>query len=109
VRALFFLALAACSGSGAVPVDAPGGGDASTAVPDAPGSDAPIVLDAPSSGDAGIGGLGAICAGAPDGAVAVACAPGLACCYPCGIPGCASRCAEPCDAGYCPGGCPLIP
>ena len=108
MRALFALALAACSGGGEVRVDAPGSGDATTVVPDAPGNDAPTV-DAPMSGDAGIGGLGAICAGAPDGAVAVACAPGLACCYPCGIPGCASRCAVPCDAGSCAGGCPLIP
>jgi hypothetical protein len=103
MRALLALALAACSASGAVTVDAPGGGDATIVVPDAPASDAPTVLDAPG------GGVGAICAGAPDGTVAVACAPGLACCYPCGIPGCASRCAVPCDAGSCAGGCPLIP
>jgi hypothetical protein len=32
------------------------------------------------------------------------CAPGLLCCYPCGIPGCMNRCTEPMN-----GRCPLVP
>lgn len=57
---------------------------------------------ASSGGDdaAGTGGPGAICALGeqntdPD-AVAVTCAEGLRCCYPCGIPGCDSVCMEDC-------------
>lgn len=37
------------------------------------------------------------------------CAPGLVCCYPCGIPDCADRCTTPCDrdGGACQeNGCP---
>ncbi|MBK8173408.1 MAG: hypothetical protein IPK60_24165 [Sandaracinaceae bacterium] len=40
------------------------------------------------------------------------CAPGLACCYPCGIPGCMNTCATPCEPGSpgCGGGgCLLLP
>ena len=44
-------------------------------------------------------------------AAGLACAPGLACCYPCGIPGCSNRCQTPCPAGSpgCFNGCPLVP
>ena len=39
-----------------------------------------------------------------------ACAQGLVCCYPCGIPGCQYRCQTPCAAGpACINGCPLLP
>ena len=40
---------------------------------------------------------------------ALACAPGLVCCYPCGIPDCVDRCITPCTPGSgcqesgCPG------
>lgn len=38
------------------------------------------------------------------------CAAGLACCYPCGIPGCKDQCTMPCmDGPGCSGGCPLLP
>lgn len=39
------------------------------------------------------------------------CDTGLVCCYPCGIPGCESRCTVPCSAGTpgCFGGCFLFP
>ena len=30
------------------------------------------------------------------------CPPGLKCCYPCGIPGCENRCAQPSQDGHCP-------
>lgn len=30
------------------------------------------------------------------------CAAGLACCYPCGIPGCENRCSRPASDGHCP-------
>ena len=71
-------------------------------------SSAALVADAPESlVDGGAGAVGAICAGAPDSAVAVTCAPGLACCYPCGIPGCANQCEPTCHTGDpgCAGGC----
>lgn len=39
------------------------------------------------------------------------CAPGLVCCYPCGIPDCDWKCQEPCDAEevWCADGCPMVP
>jgi hypothetical protein len=39
------------------------------------------------------------------------CSDGLACCYPCGVPGCERICTVPCDRGepYCFGGCYLYP
>ena len=41
-----------------------------------------------------------------EGAVARPCAPGLRCCYPCGIPGCENKCIKP-DPGT--NMCPLFP
>lgn len=40
-----------------------------------------------------------------------ACSTGLACCYPCGIPGCTNTCTPACAAGSpgCFGGCYLFP
>ena len=38
-----------------------------------------------------------------------ACAPNLACCYPCGIPNCNYLCRIPCMGPGCVNGCPLIP
>ncbi len=38
-----------------------------------------------------------------------ACATGLVCCYPCGIPGCQDKCAVPCTGAGCNGGCPMLP
>ena len=45
------------------------------------------------------------------GAEGSICRPGLACCYPCGIPGCDWECTEPCDAGQggCVDGCMMYP
>lgn len=43
---------------------------------------------------------------------ALACVGGEVCCYPCGIPGCASVCQPPCtpgSPGCAGGGCPLFP
>lgn len=37
------------------------------------------------------------------------CAAGLACCYPCGIPGCKNKCQVPCTGPGCPNGCMAIP
>ena len=39
------------------------------------------------------------------------CAPGLECCYPCGIQGCDFVCTVPCDESepWCAGGCPQYP
>ncbi len=39
------------------------------------------------------------------------CAPGLACCYPCGIQGCENRCEPICDDSQpgCSGGCWMYP
>ena len=39
------------------------------------------------------------------------CKPDLVCCYPCGIPDCQWKCAEPCDEDevWCAGGCPMLP
>lgn len=59
--------------------------------------------------DAGIdGGLGD---GAPCDPSADGCGPGLACCYPCGIPGCAYACEPACSSGDpgCFDGCLLRP
>jgi hypothetical protein len=42
-----------------------------------------------------------VCEGMPD-----ACAPGLLCCYPCGIPGCQNQCMQP-DPNT--NMCPLFP
>lgn len=49
--------------------------------------------------------------GDPCGTGTPGCADGLACCYPCGIPGCQFTCQEPCDPAepWCTGGCPLLP
>lgn len=39
-----------------------------------------------------------------------ACAGNLACCYPCGVPGCDWQCTPPCDPGPgCANGCRLLP
>ncbi len=37
------------------------------------------------------------------------CAPGLSCCYPCGIEGCDFICMPSCYDEWCSGGCPLVP
>jgi len=37
------------------------------------------------------------------------CQAGLACCYPCGHPGCEYLCQTPCHGGGCVNGCLLIP
>ena len=39
------------------------------------------------------------------------CLPDLVCCYPCGIPGCAFKCQEPCEDNevWCADGCPMLP
>jgi hypothetical protein len=44
----------------------------------------------------------------PDGGQ---CKPELACCYPCGIPGCLFTCSTPCDGSepWCADGCPMVP
>jgi hypothetical protein len=44
----------------------------------------------------------------PDGGE---CKSGLACCYPCGIPGCMFTCSLPCDPEepWCSGGCAMVP
>jgi len=55
----------------------------------------------------GLGGNGDPCGQSANGR---SCAQGLACCYPCGIPGCVYRCQTPCAAGPgCVNGCLLIP
>ncbi len=58
--------------------------------------DAPI--DTPA--DAGGGVEGTLCTTSSE------CAPGLLCCYPCGIPGCMNRCTRPLPGTM---RCPLIP
>lgn len=37
------------------------------------------------------------------------CAPGMVCCYPCGIPDCQNVCMIPCYDSWCVNGCPLYP
>jgi hypothetical protein len=53
----------------------------------------------------------ALAAGEVCGGESGACGPGLACCYPCGIPGCEFRCEPACDPGTpgCSSGCLLRP
>jgi hypothetical protein len=67
-----------------------------------------VALSTPSTLDVVDLGLqaGEVCQSDPQG-----CAPGLACCYPCGIQGCQNTCMEPCDPvePWCMGGCPLFP
>ena len=48
--------------------------------------------------------------GDPCGVYGGACGPGLACCYPCGIPGCIDQCQIPCDPtdSWCVEGCGLM-
>jgi hypothetical protein len=72
------------------------------------GDDASGVADASPGPDAA--GVGQVC-GTSDvdlDAGAMPCAPGLVCCYPCGIPDCADVCMEPCTpgSGCQPSGCP---
>lgn len=68
------------------------------------------VSSCPNDGGAydGGGGLGALCGQSAGGA---SCAPGLACCYPCGIPGCDFQCTTPCQPGQpgCSNGCMMYP
>ncbi len=90
------LALAAC-GDSTKPIDA-GGHDA--------GLDGAAV-----DCDGGCAGVGEAC-GSSDvdlDAGARACAPGLACCYPCGVANCVDRCTQPCSPpgpGCQDNGCP---
>jgi hypothetical protein len=60
----------------------------------------------PGSACAEVGEVGATCDPG-----ASACAPGLACCYPCGIPGCDYSCTPACEEGTpgCAGGCIPVP
>lgn len=99
-RALPFLAMTAgllACGDGSAPIDA--------AVTDA-GVDAAAV-----DCDGGCAGVGEAC-GSSDvdlDAGARTCAPGLACCYPCGVANCVDRCIEPCSPpgpGCQDNGCP---
>jgi len=63
-------------------------------------------IQAPGNCTGGGGGPGDLCG--PSGGD---CAPGLVCCYPCGIPDCDWKCQEPCDPGevWCSEGCPMVP
>jgi hypothetical protein len=71
----------------------------------------------PDAGSGGAGGGGDTDGGAPAGgacgqsADGGACAAGLACCYPCGIPGCPYTCTTPCAPSMpgCSNGCPELP
>lgn len=49
--------------------------------------------------------------GEPCGQQGGECASGLACCYPCGMPGCTFRCSAPCDPSepWCVDGCAMMP
>ncbi len=49
--------------------------------------------------------------GEPCGQDGGQCKPGLACCYPCGIPGCMFTCSVPCDPTepWCSNGCAMVP
>lgn len=49
--------------------------------------------------------------GDPCGLYGGACQAGLACCYPCGIPGCIDQCTVPCDPSepWCFEGCGMMP
>lgn len=60
------------------------------------------------AGSGGGGAIGALCGQSAGGAM---CAQGLACCYPCGIPGCDFKCTTPCDPNSpgCMNGCMLLP
>ncbi|MBK9260175.1 MAG: hypothetical protein IPM54_10100 [Polyangiaceae bacterium] len=85
-----------------------GGGEAGT------GGTAGTGGAAGSGGTAGMGGGGG---GLPDGAVCgqsangAMCGPGLACCYPCGIPDCDWKCTPACDPNSpgCANGCIAAP
>ena len=48
--------------------------------------------------------------GDPCGGPGQSCEASLACCYPCGIPGCQNTCTKPCKAGPgCTNGCMMYP
>lgn len=75
-----------------------GCGDRDTAPVDAAPDASP---DGPPGCDGACAGEGAACGSSPADldAGALPCAPGLVCCYPCGIPDCVDRCTTPCDPG----------
>jgi hypothetical protein len=82
------------------------GGGIDAAVADAAVIDAVVI-------DGDVAALGEVCgASALDAGTPVMCASQLACCYPCGIPGCSFTCTSPCDPDSDPGcvdGCMLVP
>ena len=63
------------------------------------------VVDGPVGCDGACAGEGGACGNSPADLDAnpLPCAPGLVCCYPCGIPDCVDRCITPCDPAG--GGC----
>jgi hypothetical protein len=99
VRSMLLLGLGvglmAC-GDGGSPVDAAGPVDAASA--DAVDCDGGCAAEGEACGTSDVD----LDAGART------CAPGLVCCYPCGIPDCVDRCITPCTPGPgCQeGGCP---
>jgi hypothetical protein len=88
------------------------GGDENNPIIDAPSTpDAALPVVDASDCDGGCAGLNEACGVSPADldAGALPCEAGLACCYPCGIPGCVDRCTTPCQPpgpGCQENGCP---
>ena len=98
----------ACSGSSGTPTPDSGVfGLDDGSVPDARLANDASTADA-GWPDAQVGQLGEVCGQDADG---LTCGGALACCYPCGLPGCNFTCTVACtgDDPSCSNGCQLLP